>query len=497
MIPIRRFGNAVLNALDRRRIRVRTRRVSVDAIRRRGNRTVALIVGSALFMEQLDGTILTTALPEMARSFDALPTNMNVALTSYLLALAVFIPVSGKIADRFGARTVFCSAIALFTVGSVLCGVSGSLPALVASRVLQGIGGAMMLPVGRLVLLRSVSKAELVSAMTWLMVPAQIGPIVGPPLGGFIVTYLSWRWIFFINVPIGLLGVVLAWRRIGNTREPGRIDFDLLGLILSGLSLACLVFGLETLSRGESSTGLASGAILAGLASGMLYVRHARTHPQPILDFSLMALPTFSVSVIGGGLSRIAAAAIPFLLALMLQVGFGWTAAASGLVTFASSAGSLLMRFAAQPILRRWGYRNVMIWNGIVASAFLAATAALRPGWPVAAIYALLLTGGFFQSLQFIAYNTIAYSDIPAPRMSAATSFYATFQQLNLTLGICVAAGSLAASSALWGHPYPMVPDYSMAFLLVTGISLLAGPICMRLPGSAGQQLIGARHPNE
>ena len=497
MIQFRPAVDAILNALDRRRIRSRARRSSPDAVRRRGNRTIALIVGSALFMEQLDGTILTTALPDMARSFGVMPASMNVALTSYLLALAVFIPASGKVADRFGARAVFCSAIALFTVGSVLCGLSGSLPALVASRVLQGIGGAMMVPIGRLVLLRSVSKAELVSAMTWLMVPAQIGPVVGPPVGGFLVTYLSWHWIFFINLPIGLLGMALAWRRIGKVREPGRTDFDLPGLVLSGLALACLVFGLETLSRGEGSAWLAGGIILAGIASGLLYVRHARGHPQPILDFRLMSLPTFSVSVVGGGLSRIAAAAVPFLLALMLQVGFGWTAAASGMVTFAGSAGSLMMRLAAQPVLRRWGYRNVMVWNGVVASAFLAGLAAIRPGWPVAAIYALLLTGGFFQSLQFIAYNTIAYSDIPVTRMSAATSFYATFQQLNLTLGICVAAGSLAASTAFLGHPHPMVTDYSMAFLVVTGMSLLAAPICMRLPGSAGQQLVGARKPPE
>ncbi len=489
-MPLRKTATAVLNAQLRRAIHRRARKRRADS-GGPSHRTVALIVASALFMEQLDGTVLATALPKMAESFGTAPLNMNIALTSYLLSLAVFIPVSGKVADRFGSRTVFCGAIGLFTCGSILCGLASSLTTLVVSRVLQGIGGAMMVPIGRLVLLRSVSKAELVSAMTWLMVPAQIGPILGPPVGGFLVTYLSWRWIFYINVPIGLLGIALAMRFIGNVREPGPTSFDLPGLLMSGVSLSCLMFGLETVSRGETSAWLAAAIVVVGVLSGALYLRHARRHPQPVLDFRLMSVPTFSLSVLGGGLSRIAAGAIPFLLPMMLQLGFGWSAAASGLVTFASSAGSMLMRISAKPILRRWGFRSVMIWNGLIASLFLAGIAALRPTWPTAAIYALLLAGGFFQSLQFIAYNTIAYADIPPPRMSAATSFYTTFQQLNLTLGICVASGSLAAAMAVFGHREALLPDYSIAFLIVTALSLMASPVCARLPRQAGQLLSG------
>ena len=500
-MPVRDAVTTTLNAHQRRSIRRRARArqdppTETPGGRVPSHRTLALIVATALFMEQLDGTVLATALPAMAQSFGVAPLSMNVALTAYLLSLAVFIPVSGKVADRFGARTVFCAAIAVFTVGSVLCGLSVNLTMLVASRVLQGLGGAMMVPIGRLVLLRSVSKAELVSAMTWLMVPAQVGPILGPPVGGFLVTTLSWHWIFYINVPIGVLGIALALRFVPDTREPGRTELDLVGVLLSGIALSCFMFGGETVSRGELSVpaGIAVGA--AGMATAVLYARHARRHPQPVLDFRLMAIPTFALSVLGGGLSRIAAGAIPFLLPMMLQLGFGWSALASGLVTFASSAGSMLMRVGAKPVLRRWGFRNVMVWNGLVASVFLAGIAALRPDWPLPGIYALLLVGGFFQSLQFIAYNTIAYADIPQGRMSAATSFYTTFQQVNLTLGICVAAGALAGSVLVTGHATAQVSDYSVAFLVVACVSLLASPTCTRLALDAGDELSG-RSPVE
>jgi len=465
--------------------------------RRASPRVTALIVASALFMEQLDGTVLATALPTMARYFRVDPLHMNVALTSYLLSLAVFIPVSGKAADRFGARSVFRAAIGLFVAGSLLCAQSPSLAFLVGARILQGIGGAMMVPVGRLVLLRTVKKSELVTAMAWLMIPATIGPILGPPVGGFIVTYLDWRWIFYINVPIGLVGMVLVTLFIEELREPGRIRFDPVGLVLSAVALCCLMFGLELASRGVGSRSLAGGLVVIGAICAVLYRRHARHHPQPVLDFRLMRIPTFRLSVVAGTLSRIGVGALPFLLPMMLQLGFGVSAAQSGLITFSSSAGSLLMRLTAPAFLRRLGFRSVMVWIGLIATLLLASNAALRPSWPMVTIYALLLVGGFFQSLQFMAYNTIAYADVPRLKMSAATSFYTTFQQLSLTLGIAVSAATLAASEALMGHAQPMLSDFSVAFLMVAGVAMLAPAVSSRLKPSAGEELSGHHDPPE
>ena len=259
--------------------------------------TVLLIVASAMFMEQLDGTVLATALPTMARSFNADPLHMNIALTSYLLTLAMFIPASGRIADRFGSRSVFRAAIGLFTLGSILCAQAPTLWTLVAARMLQGAGGAMMSPVGRLVMLRVVSKADLVRSMAWLMIPATIGPIVGPPVGGFIVTYLSWHWIFYINVPIGIAGIVLVTIFIDEMKEPTRTKFDLRGLLLSGTALACLMFGIEVASRGVGSTAIVAALLGVGAVSAILYWFHARRAPTADAGFSPAAgddLPDFA-----------------------------------------------------------------------------------------------------------------------------------------------------------------------------------------------------------
>ena len=458
-------------------------------------RLTALIVACALFMQNLDGTVVATALPAMARAFGADPLRMNVALTSYLLSLAVFVPVSGWMADRFGARSVFRAAIGVFTIGSVLCGLADSLPILVLSRIVQGIGGAMMIPVGRLVLLRSVAKTELVAAMAWLTTPALIGPVIGPPLGGFLVTYANWRWIFYINVPVGLLGIYLVTRFVADVREPQPGRLDVSGLLLSGFSLACLMFGFETAGRGMVGGITTATLLLAGFALGALYLRHARRHPAPLLDLSLLRIPTFAVSVTAGSLFRVGVGAVPFLLPLMLQLGFGLAAVQSGLITFASAVGAVVMKPAAQRALRIAGFRNVLGYNGALAAAGLAAMAFFRPSWPLPAIYIILIAGGFLRSLQFTAFNTIAYADIPRARMSAATSLYSTLQQLSLTMGISIGAAALEFTRSLSGTVRPSLHDFSVAFFIVAGCSFAATPFALRLPRTAGDEMSGHRSP--
>ncbi len=468
-------------------ITVRTPRVS------RQTRLTAVIVASALFMQNLDSTVIATALPTMARSFGYDPVRMNVALTSYLLSLTVFIPASGWVADRFGTRTVFRWAIVVFTVGSILCGLSNGLVELVLARILQGVGGAMMVPVGRLLLLRTAAKSELVAAMAWLTMPALLGPVVGPPVGGFIVTYFNWRWTFFINIPVGIIGLVAVTLFIQDFREPPKGAFDLRGLALTGLALVCGMFGLETVGRGLVAPELTEAMIAAGVAIGFVYYLHARRSAAPLLDFTLMKLPCFGLSFTAMMLFRTGIGAIPFLLPMMLQVGFGNSAVQSGLITFASSAGALVMKPAAQHALRLFGFRDTLIWNGALSGVMLTMCALFRPTWPAAAIYLVLLVGGFLRSLQFTAYNTLAYGDVPRAQMSAATSLYTAGQQLAATIGVSVGALSLEIARSMAHHQTPETADFSAAFVVVGLMTLAAVPIAFLMPATAGDDLTG-RH---
>ena len=459
-------------------------------------RLTATIVAVALLMQNLDGTVVATALPAMAKSFGAAPIQMNLALTSYLLSLAVFIPASGWMADRYGSRTVFRAAIAVFTVGSIFCGYATNLPMLVASRIVQGLGGAMMVPVGRLVLLRSVAKSELVAAMAWLTLPALIGPVIGPPLGGFIVTYANWRWIFTLNVPIGLLGILLVSLYVEDIRGDRPTRLDGVGLALSGAALSGITFGAEMLGRGVAPAWAIALCCGIGAAALLAYLAHARRRPDPLLDLSLLKIPTFAASVLAGTLFRVGVGAIPFLLPLMFQLGFGDSAAQSGLVTFASAIGAAAMKPAAQAALRAFGFRATLVWNAILSAAGVGLCAAFRAWWPLPAIYAALIAAGFVRSLQFTAYNTIAYADIPRARMSAATSLYATIQQLSLTFGVTIGTTALAVSSRLSGHDHLQVADFSFAFIVVALIMMLAAPASLLMPANAGAEVSGHRaHP--
>jgi EmrB/QacA subfamily drug resistance transporter len=497
MVKLRRRGLASINAEVRDGIVPAAGDVAltpgapgIDHGGTRAYRVVALIIACALFMEQMDATVLATALPTMARDFGVPATSLSSALTAYLLALAIFIPASGRLADRFGSKTVFRLAIVTFVAGSVLCGQARNLEFLIFARFLQGVGGAMMIPIGRLVLLRTVAKQDMVSAMSWLIMPALVGPILGPPIGGFIVTYLNWRWIFYLNIPIGVLGVVLVTLFIGEVRgdKPARADIP--GFLLSGLSLGCLLFGFESASR-AGELPLALVLIAVGLAAGALYIRHAHRRPDPILDLTLMRVPSFRLSVIGGSLTRITQGAQPFLLPMMLQLGFGMSAAVSGTITIAGAIGSLAMKGLAPRVLRRFGFRNSLIVSGLVASAGYAVCGFFRPSWPIPLIFVTLMISGFFMSFQFTAYNTIAYDEIPPERMSTATSFYATFQQLMLSLGVCVGAGALHVGLLFNGGTVPRLRDFTLAFLVVTAVSASATLWNRRFSPTAGAELSG------
>ncbi|PWB90721.1 MFS transporter [Methylocystis sp. MitZ-2018] len=452
-----------------------------------------LIIATALFMEQLDGTVLATALPAMAADLHEDPVALKLALTSYLLSLAVFIPLSGWAADRFGARRVFRAAIIVFTFGSILCGLSNSLGAIVTFRIVQGLGGAMMTPVGRLVLLRTAPRHELVRAMAYLTIPALMGPMIGPPIGGFIATYFHWRYIFWINVPIGALGVLLVTRFIPDMREEWTPPLDIAGAILSGVGLSCLVFGFTIAGRGFAPAPIVILIVALGAGALFAYTRHAKRTLYPIVDLDLLQIPTFRAAVFGGFLFRIGLGATPFLLPLLLQAGFGLSAYEAGLLTFVSAAGAMAMKTTAQPILRIFGFRRVLIVNALISAGFLAFNASFSAATPHVLIMGVLLVGGFFRSLEFTALNAIAYADVDQDAMSRATSFASVAQQLSLSTGVAIGAAALEATRALRGGGALQAADFTPAFIVVALISTLSVMSFLPLARNAGDDLTGRR----
>jgi EmrB/QacA subfamily drug resistance transporter len=449
-----------------------------------------LIVACALFMENLDSTVLSTSLPAIAADFGESPIHLKLALTSYLLAIAVFLPVSGWLADRFGARTIFRLAIALFTFGSILGGLSGSIASIVVARIVQGIGGAMMVPVGRLVILRSIPKRELVGSLAWLTVPALIGPVIGPPLGGFITTYFDWRWIFWINVPVGLLGLVLATLYIPDLRGETRVPFDVIGFLLSTFGLAAFMTGSTSSGLGLLPPWLTMALFVVGAALLFAYVIYSRRTANPILDLSLLRIPTFALSITGALLFRIGVGATPFLLPLLLQIGFGMSPFESGMLTFAAAVGAIAMKFAAPPILRRYGFRNILILNAVIAGGFVALPAAFTPATPVLVISALLLVGGFFRSLQFTSVNALSFADVAQERMSRATTLTSVAQQLALSLGISIGAIALETSARMSGGEIG-AGSFAPAFLLVGAITVASVVPFLLLQRDAGDEMSG------
>jgi EmrB/QacA subfamily drug resistance transporter len=457
------------------------------------DRIVPLIVATALFMENMDSTVISTSLPAIAQALGTNPLALKLAVTSYLLSLAICIPASGWTADRFGTRNVFRAAIGVFVLGSIGCAASHSLEEFVLARIVQGAGGAMMTPVGRLIMVRSIDKRRLVNAMSLVTIPALIGPICGPPLGGFITTYASWHWIFLINVPIGLIGIAMASRFIPNIRVERPDPFDYVGFLLSGCAIAGLAFGLSAMGLEFLPTSVVASLLCGGAISALAYLIHARRTPAPILDLSLLRLPTFRASIFGGFLFRLGIGALPFLLPLLLQIGFHLTPFQSGLITFTTALGSMFMKAAVARVLHRFGYRTVLLYNALISSAFLAACASFVQGMPFAAMIAILLSGGFFRSLQFTAINTIAYAEIEPAKMSRATAMVSAAQQLSLSTGVAVGALVVELTLRLKHSTTMGINDFPPAFLFVGLLSASAVFVFMRLPGDAGAELAGRK----
>jgi EmrB/QacA subfamily drug resistance transporter len=456
-------------------------------------RLIPLIVATALFMENMDSTVIATSLPAIASDIGTSPLTLKLAITSYLLSLAVFIPASGWTADRFGARLVFSIAIAVFMVGSIGCALSGSVTDFVIARIVQGLGGAMMTPVGRLVLLRSIDKSALVNAMAWVTVPALVGPVIGPPLGGFITTYFSWHWIFLINIPIGLLGIFMALRYIDPIRSEDPERFDLYGLMLAGIGLGGIAFGLSVAGLNLLPWTIVAALIAIGTISMALYVIHAKRTASPVLDFTLMRYPTLRASIIGGFMFRMGIGALPFLLPLLMQVGFGLSPFRSGLVTFASAVGAMGMKTLAARIIRTFGFRNIMTINAVVSSVFLAACALFTVTTPLLLIMIILVVGGFFRSLQFTAINTVAYAEVEPAQMSRATTLVSVNQQLAISAGVAVGAFSVESTMMLRHVSELSAADFAPGFLVVAIISAISAYFFYKMPTDAGHQVSGRR----
>ena len=439
----------------------------------------------------MDSTIIATSLPDIAKDLGTSPVSLKLAFTTYLLGLTVFLPISGWLADRFGAKHIFRLAIVLFTIGSVACGFADSLGWLVASRGLQGVGGALMVPVGRIIVLRSVKKSELLDAMAWLTIPALIGPVIGPPIGGFITTTYDWRWIFWMNLPFGLVAFALATWLMPNLKAEISTPLDTKGFLLSGFGLALSVFGMTVAGRGLFEAWQIIAMISAGLMLLVAYWFHAHRVPSPILDFKLFRIPTYRHSVLGGSLFRIAIGATPFLVPLFLQLGFGYTAFETGLVTFASTLGALAMKFTVARIVRFFGYRELLMVNGVLCCLAIAVQGAFSATTPYAVMFVVLLVAGFLRSLQFSALNTLAYADVDHAEMAKANAFYTVLQQLSLAMGVALAAFILDARLWWAGREDLVAADFSFALVAVASISVFAVWLFRRLEKNAGASVSG------
>ena len=453
-------------------------------------------VACAMFMQAIDSTALSTALPTLAKAFATDPIHLKLCLTAYIMALAVFVPASAWVADRYGARRVFITAMSVFLLGSVLCALSHNMPELVAARILQGAGGAMMTPVGRIITVSSYPRDQLVTAMAWLTTPAMIGPILGPPLSGFILSIATWPWIFYINLPVGLLGMLAVLKFVPKRRQPHPGPFDTKGFLLAATSISAIMIGAE--SVGVNLLPLWGQALVWSLAlgTGWAYIRHAHGREKPVLNLELLKVHTFRVNQTGASLVRMTIGAMPFLLPLLLQGGLGWTPLQAGAATMSSAVGSISARLGAQYFLRKYGFKAMMIVTAVACGAAMAATGWFRTSTPLLVMIAVLALGGFLRSNHLTSTSSLAFADLPDSAVSQASSLTAVVQQMAQALGITVAGLMLHIAqqmNAPRGLPSLAPQNFVLPFTVVGLCAAAAALTYVSLPTNAGSNLHGRR----
>ncbi|MBN9302370.1 MULTISPECIES: DHA2 family efflux MFS transporter permease subunit [Dysgonomonas] len=439
--------------------------------------TVSLVVAIAFFMQGLDTTAVNTAIPAMARSFNTDVVHLSAGITSYLIALAIFIPVSGWIADRYGTRRVFCTSIVLFITASALCGMSQTLTQFVIFRIFQGMAGAMMTPVGRLAVLKSVTKDKLVTAMAYIVWPALVAPILGPVVGGYLTTYWTWHWIFYLNIPISIICVILAWRFIPEEEKNNlpKKRFDLVGFVLSGSALVGFMYGVELLSRREVPYYVSVLLILVSICLLLFNVRYSKHISNPLIDYSVIRIPTYKVTIFTGSISRMVIGVAPYLIPLMFQEGFGLNPFESGSLFLATMAGNLAMKPATIWVMRHYNFRTVLVVNGFLVALFSFFTALLLPTTPVVLIVVVMFLSGMFRSMQFSAITTLAFAEIPQQQMTAANTLYSTVQQMSTGMGIAMGAVFLRFSNMINGYSeHYTVADFRLAFIFVAILGIVS-----------------------
>lgn len=457
-------------------------------------RFIALVVALSFFMQLLDSTIVVTSLPQMARSFGIQPVAMSVGITVFMLTLAAFIPVSGWLGDRFGARNVFLVSNGIFTIASLFCGLSGTLTMFIIARAFQGLGSALMNPIGRVIVIRSAPKSELVSAVAMITWPVLIAPVLGPVIGSFITTYFSWHWNFLINVPIGIVSLVLSWLYIPDEKADSVGRLDIIGFILSALGMTLVLAGIELFVDGAAAAPYIVLSLVLGTLFSVLSVLHFRRAKSPLLDLTTFRVQSFAISTLSAGTAlRLSINATPFLIPLLFQVGFGMKPIETGVYVLVYFAGNLAMKTVTTPVLRYFGFRSVLTVNGMIATGMIAACAVLSPSTPTLITYALLFMAGLSRSMQFTALTTIGFADVPHSQQSSASTLSSMLQQVSMLLGVAVAAAVLNISRMAHGHETLTLVDFRWAFAIVGGIGIVASLRFLTLPRDAGAEVSGHR----